>query len=144
MNAFFDEADFYDWLDDLSKIQSVNGLLKLIAEFIRGTKSATRIGEEVDFNTDNLFEWYDIESLSDLDEDLCAAYDDDVAMDRKIETIDNIIRLVLSDDIDEESDNEDIDDDEESDNEDIDDDEEFADDEDEGEEFANDEDEGEE
>lgn len=52
MNTFFDISDFYEWLDDLSKIQSVYGLLKFIAEFI---------GEEVDFDTDNLFEWYDIE-----------------------------------------------------------------------------------
>ena len=115
MKTFFDIADFYEWLDDLFKIQSVNSLLKLIIEFIE---------KEVDFNTNNLFEWYDIESFSDLDEDLCAAYDDDVAMDPKIETIDNIIRLVLNDEV--------IDDD--SDIEDIDNDEEFADDEDECEE----------
>ena len=51
-------------------------------------------------------------ALLTLNEDLCAAYDNDIAMDHKIENIYNIIHLVLSEDIDCDEDEEDAEDEE--------------------------------
>ena len=80
----FDIDGFYDYVDDINCIQSVDDILEYLREYL----------DSVDIDRD-----FNVHNIIDLDENLSTAYYDDEAMDLKIETINNIIRLLLTDDL---------------------------------------------
>ena len=82
----FDIDGFYDYVDDINCIQSVDDILEYLREYLDS------VDIDRDFNVHNIIDL-------DIDENLSAAYYDDEAMDLKIETINNIIRLLLTDDL---------------------------------------------
>ena len=74
--------DFFEYID-LDSIRCVNDLIESLREYL---------------NTDlHILTYYNIDDLSVLDINFNASYDDDEAMDKKIETIDNCIRLMIPD-----------------------------------------------
>ena len=74
--------DFFEYID-LDSIRCVNDLIESLREYL---------------NTDlHILTYYNIDDLSVLDTNFNASYDDDEAMDKKIETIDNCIRLMIPD-----------------------------------------------
>ena len=74
--------DFFEYID-LDSIRCVNDLIESLREYL---------------NTDlHILTYYNIDDLSVLDINFNASYDDDEAMDIKIETIDNCIRLMIPD-----------------------------------------------
>ena len=74
--------DFFEYID-LDSIRCVNDLIESLREYL---------------NTDlHILTYYNIDDLSILDTNFNASYDDDEAMDKKIKTIDNCIRLMIPD-----------------------------------------------
>ena len=74
--------DFFEYID-LDSIRCVNDLIESLREYL---------------NTDlHILTYYNIDDLSVLDTNFNASYDDDEAMDKKIKTIDNCIRLMIPD-----------------------------------------------
>ena len=55
------------------------------------------IGLDRDFNLDNIINYYNIDDFDDLDDRFIASYDDDVAMDKKIQLIYKCIELLTMD-----------------------------------------------
>ena len=73
---------FYDYVDDINRIQSVDDILEYLHEYLDSVDIVR------DFNVCNVIDY-------DIDENLSAAYYDDEAIDLKIETINNVITCLL-------------------------------------------------
>ena len=77
---------FYDHVDDINSIQCVDDIMEYLHEYL------ALINADRDLNVCNVLSFGDID---DLDDNFDAPYYDDEAMDLKIYTIDNVIRLLL-------------------------------------------------
>ena len=86
METFIDE---YHKNIDINEIQCVDDLYQSLRDMLDDV--------DIDLNTQNIVIYYDINSVDELDDNFDASYDDDDAMDLKIETIDKCIRLMLMD-----------------------------------------------
>ena len=80
---------FYDYIDDINSIRCVDDIMENLHEYLEP------LGFDRDLNVCNVLSFDDIDDLDDLEDNLNAPYYDDEAMDLKIETIDNVIRLLL-------------------------------------------------
>ena len=78
--------EFYDYVDDINSIQCVDDIMENLHEYL------AIINADRSLNVCNVLSFGDID---DLDDNLNAPYYDDEAMDLKIETIDNVIRLLM-------------------------------------------------
>ena len=79
---------FYNHIDDINNIQCVDDLMESLHEYL------ITINADRDLNVCNILS---IDEIDDVDDYFNAPYDDDEAMDLKIETIDNCIRLMMTD-----------------------------------------------
>ena len=78
---------FYEYVDDINdSIRCVDDIMEYLHEYLAS------INADRDLNVCNVLSFGDID---DLDDNFDAPYNDDEAMDLKIYTIDNVIRLLL-------------------------------------------------
>ena len=86
--------DYHEWFTDnnyLSNINSVDELLESLRDYLDDTNY------ESEFNLDNIINYYNIDDLDELDDRFIVSYDDDVAMDKKIQLIYKCIELLMMD-----------------------------------------------
>ena len=82
--------DFFEYYD-LDRIQCVDDLMEQLHDYLND------VGLDRDFNLDNIINYYNIDDLDELDDRFIASYDDDVAMDKKIQLIYKCIELLTMD-----------------------------------------------
>ena len=81
---------FYEYVDDINdSIRCVDDIMEYLHEYL------ALINADRDLNVCNVLSFGDIDDIDDLDDNFDAPYNDDEAMDLKIYTIDNVIRLLL-------------------------------------------------
>ena len=81
--------DFFEYYD-LDRIQCVDDLMEQLHDYLND------VGLDRDFNLDNIINYYNIDDLDELDDRFIASYDDDVAMDKKIQLIYKCIELMIN------------------------------------------------
>ena len=82
--------DFFEY-HDLDRIQCVDDLMEQLHDYLND------VGLDRDFNLDNIINYYNIDDLDELDDRFIASYDDDEAMDKKIQLIYKCIELLTMD-----------------------------------------------
>ena len=82
--------DFFEY-HDFDRIQCVDDLMEQLHDYLND------VGLDRDFNLDNIINYYNIDDLDELDDRFIASYDDDEAMDKKIQLIYKCIELLMMD-----------------------------------------------
>ena len=81
--------DFFEYYD-LFNINSVDELRESLHDYLYD------IGIDIDFNLNNIINYYNINDLNELNNRFIASYDDDVSMDKKIQLIYKCIELMIN------------------------------------------------